>query len=203
MNHHSDDICRFCGSDLNVRFGTPHCTGNNLADTRSIFDEALALEKLDPSSFNSRLETLRENECTFDLFMDYWERKKKDSGAGIKCIHKERYFRDLEPQDLDELPMPDPYIPFPDLVEVYIAEIMLDRELTDLEKEGSCHIPKIRQENGSIYFAALTWVVFPHSYMSTSKGEGKIESLEPLDKVFDIEAIRGRFSDRKGDSIDD
>ena len=201
MSITKDDTCPYCGSSLSVRFGNDYCTGDNLPETKSIFDSAIALEKVDPHTFGVKLDNLREDEFVFDLFMDYWSKIKKDPESGIRCIHKVNYFKDLRPAS-QEIPMPDPYIPFPDLAEVYIAEIMLGRELTNLEKDGSRYIPKIR-DDGSFYFAPLKWITFPHSYMSENEGEGRIMDLEPLPKVFDIEDIRGRYAGRSGDKIDD
>lgn len=201
MNHIKDEYCRYCGSVIHLRGGRPHCSSDNLAHTKAIFDDILELEFKFPDEFNHRLEHLQENECSFDLFMDYWSRKKKDKSVHIKCIHEETYFRDITP-DTGELPMPKPYIPFPDLVEVYIAEIMLGRELTGLEKDGSRYIPKISSK-GLIYFAPLNWLTYPHSYMSKHRASDKILDLEPLPKVFDVETIRDMYKGRRGDLIDE
>lgn len=163
----------------------------------------------------------------FDLFMDYWTRKKKDPNTHLNCINKETYYEIIVGED--KIPMPASYIPFPDLVEVYIAEIMLGRELTDLEKEGSRFIPKInilsdyhkerdkwsRQKviikdhhsidsNGVVkYFAPLTWITYPHSYMTTPNGSVVTNYNDPpLPKLFDIDEIRGLYKDRPGGVCD-
>ncbi len=136
----------------------------------------------------------------FDLFMDYWARKKKDPNTHLNCINKETYYEIIVGED--KIPMPASYIPFPDLVEVYIAEIMLGRELTDLEKEGSRFIPKISEE-GDHYFASLTWITYPHSYMTLKPTEVTYNEDGPAPVIFEIEDIRGIYSNRKGDVLDE
>lgn len=190
MNPYTSDICKYCGSTIYTRFGQPHCSGDNLKDIKRIFDAVLDLEG-EPFSFSSRLETLQENELTFDLFMSYWNHKRKDSECDIECIYTEMNLRDISPEPT-EVPIPEPFTPLPDLIEVYIAEIMLGRELTIQERSGVENIPKI-SEAGDFFWAPLTWVTFPHSYMSTHKSDGLIKSLEPLVKIFEIEDIRGRY----------
>lgn len=192
MNNHTDSECRYCGSSIYLRQGRPHCSGDNLHFTKSTFDQILKLES-DPISFSSRLESLRDTEEVFDLFMSYWKIKQQNPEANLECIHEDTYWRSLEPET-KELPMPPANTPFPDLAEVYLAEIMLGRELTHLEKDGTHVIPKI-DEDGTIYRGSLTWILFPRSYMSDSKATDHIRDLEPLPKVFDIEEIRGLFKD--------
>ena len=187
MNHHTFKDCCFCGSSIHLRLGMPHCSGDNLQSTQSIFDDILKLES-EGEAFASKISALQDNECVFDLFMVYWNLKKKDPETRLECIHEDTYFRDLEPET-QEIPMPPAHIPFSDLAEVYIAEIMLGRELTDLEKDGSRYIPKIDEE-GNIYEAPLTWIKYPKDYMSTRKATNEILDLEPLPKIFDINEIR-------------
>lgn len=193
MNRYSSETCQYCGSTLHRRFGHPHCSGDNLSATKRIFDDILELEPHSPH-FSTRLEYLQETELVFDLFMSYWNHKKRDPETCLDCIHAEVYTQDLTPRPT-EIPMPEPFTPFPDLVEVYLAEVMLGRELVDLEKDGSRAVPKIN-ERGDFFWAPLTWVSFPHSYMSTYKSDGQIKGLEPLPKIFDIEAIRGKYAGR-------
>lgn len=192
MNHVTDEECRFCGSTLFKRSGRPHCSGDNLEQTKAVFDKILELES-DPESYSSRLTPLMDTEEIFDLFMSYSNLKKNDPEANLECIHEDTYWRSLEPET-KELPMPPSSTPFPDLAEVYLAEIMLGRELTHLEKDGSKPIPKI-DEFGDFYRAPLTWILFPKSYMSENKATEEIKDLEPIPKIFDIHEIRGLFSD--------
>lgn len=202
MNHHSDRECKYCGSTIYKRSGQPHCSGDNLHVTKLIFDRVLALEFTEPEEFSKRVYSIQFNECSFDLFLDYWGKKKKDPTVNLNCIHEDTYFRDVMAEP-GRLPLPEPYIPFPDLVEVYIAEIMLGRELTGLEKDGSRWIPKIDQETGIYYLAPLTWTVFPHAYISLKDMYLKTDYTEPpLPKVFDIDQIRGLYDGRDGDRID-
>jgi hypothetical protein len=183
--------------------GDVHCSGDNLHVTKLIFDRVLAIEFTEPEEFAKRVYSIQFNECSFDLFVSYWGKKKKDPTTNLHCIHEDTYFRDIH-EEVGKLPIPEPYIPFPDLVEVYIAEIMLGRELTPLEKDGSRHIPKIKQEDGSHYFAALTWIRWPHSYISLKDMTIKTDYDEPLmAKIFDIEEIRGRYEGRDGGLIDE
>lgn len=198
MNHLSDKQCRYCGSTMLRRAGSPHCSSDNLPTVKYMFDNILSLEFVSPEEFSRKLSNLQSNELTFDLFTDYWKKKKLDPTVNLICLHEDTYFRDIH-VDSARLPLPDPYIPFPDLIEVYIAEIMLGRELTDLEKDGSIDIPKIDQETGNEYFAPLTWVKFPHSYISLKDMVIKTDYTEdPLPKVFDIDQIRGKYSSRPG-----
>lgn len=192
MNHHSNESCVYCGSTLYKRSGRPHCSGDNIHYLKSIFDKILDMDQTS-KDFSSKLTSLRENEEVFDLFMSYWNIKKVNQDARLECIHEETYWRTLEPEN-KELPMPSSNTPYPDLAEVYLAEIMLGRELTPEEKEGTKMIPKIG-EDGIIYRGYLTWILFPRSYMSTNKATDEILSLEPLPKIFDLESIRGIFKD--------
>jgi len=192
MNSIHDEECRFCGSTLYKRNGLPHCSGDNLHFTKQVFDQILELES-EPASFSSRLESLRDTEEAFDLFMSYWNIKKQNPDTNLECIHRDTYWRSLEPET-KEIPMPPANTPFPDLAEVYLAEVMLGRELTHLEKDGTHVIPKI-DEDGTIYRAPLTWILFPRSYMSDEKATDTIRDLEPLPKIFDLEEIRGIFKD--------
>jgi len=202
MNSIHDKTCVFCNSTIFRRLGKPHCSGDNLHVTKLIFDRVLALEFTEPEEFAKKVYAIQFNESSFDLFVSYWEKKKKDSTTNLHCIHEDTYFRDIH-EEVGRLPIPEPYIPFPDLVEVYIAEIMLGRELTPLEKDGSRWIPKIRQEDGSDYFAELTWCRWPHSYISLKDMTIKTDYTEPpLAKVFDINVIRNRYSKRDGNIID-
>lgn len=192
MNHFTDEECRYCGSTMYRRGPHPHCSGDNLEQTQKIFDEVLSFDP-DSLEFSTRLSNLQENEETIDLFMSYWSIKKVKPNSRLECIHKDTYFRNLEPESF-ELPMPPAHTPFPDLAEVYLAEIMLGRELTPNEKDGTDLIPKIN-EDGSHYRAPLKWILYPKDYMSSIKPEGKTLSLEPLPKVFDINSIRGIYKD--------
>lgn len=200
MNTLKDKHCIFCGSTLYKRKGKPHCSGDNLKATQAVFDGILSFEASDPHQFSLRMELIQEDEFVHDMFLSYWQSKKKDPEAYIQCIHEETYKRSLKIVK-KELPLPEAHIPFPDLAEVYIAEIMLGRELTHLEKEGSRYIPKI-SENGDHYLAPLTWIKYPRDYMSQNQSSDKIDSLEPLPVVFDIEQIRGMYSDRDGGVTD-
>lgn len=183
------------------RSGRDHCSGDNLNVTENLFNSIIELEDLDRDLFDKRLSSLQNNDAVFDLFMSHWERKKKDDSVSLKCIHSK--IKPIVAPTEAELPMAKPYIPFPDLVEVYIAEIMLGRELTNLEKDGSRYIPKINEE-GKHYFAPLTWVTYPHSYMTLKDMTVKTDyEAEPLDQIFDIKSIRGIYSNRKGDIIDE
>lgn len=203
MNHYSSTECCYCGSTMYKRLGRPHCSGDNLHIIKRIFDNVLALESISPEEFSKRVYSLQHNELSFDLFINYWGKKKKDPTVNLICLHEETYHRDIH-EEVGRLPIPEPYIPFPDLVEVYIAEIMLGRELTPLEKDGSRHIPKIDAETGLDYFGPLTWVTWPHSYISLKDMVLKTDYTEgPLRKIFDIEQIRGRYSNRDGGLIDE
>jgi hypothetical protein len=203
MNSIHDKTCVFCNSSMFKRAGKPHCSGDNLHVTKLIFDRVLAVEFTEPEEFAKKVYAIQFNESSFDLFISYWSKKKKDPTTNLHCIHEDTYFRDIH-EEVGKLPIPEPYIPFPDLVEVYIAEIMLGRELTPLEKDGSRWIPKIRQEDGSDYFAALTWIRFPHSYISLKDMTIKTDYDEPLmAKIFDIEVIRDRYASRDGSLIDE
>lgn len=201
MNHITDSHCSYCGSSLYPRRGRPHCSGDNLHATKARFDSVLELELSDPVKFGNRLEHIQANEEEFDLFMSYWNHKKKDHQSTLQCIHEETYYRSKIPE-IKELPMPKSYIPFPDLAEVYIAEIMLGRELTGFEKDGRRYIPKIN-DNGNVYFAPLLWITYPRSYMSENKATEEIKDLEPLPEVFDMESIRGIYSGRDGEISDE
>lgn len=203
MNSLHDKECRYCSSTMYKRSGHPSCSGDNLHVTKLIFDRILSLEHTEPESFSKRIYSLQSSECSFDLFIDYWGKKKKDPTVNLNCIHEDTYFRDVMAEP-GRLPLPEPYIPFPDLVEVYIAEIMLGRELTGLEKDGSRWIPKIDQETGIDYLAPLSWVKFPHSYISLKDMTIKTDYTElPMTKVFDIEKIRGLYASRDGRLIDE
>jgi hypothetical protein len=185
------------------RRSLPHCSGDNLHVTKIIFDRVLSIEVTEPEEFSKKVYALQFNECSFDLFLDYWSKKKKDPTVNLNCLHEDTYFRDIH-ADVNRLPLPEPYIPFPDLAEVYIAEIMLGRELTPLEKDGSRWVPKIDQETGIDYLAPLTWIKWPHSYISLKDMTIKTDYDEPLmPKVFDIEVIRDTYKGRDGDLIDD
>ena len=194
MNHFTDEECRYCGSRLYHRGAYPHCSGDNIPEIKEIFDSILELDE-NSSDFISRVSNLQENEEVFDLFMSYWKLKKINPSTPLECIHRDTYFRTLEPET-HELPMPPANTPYPDLAEVYLAEIMLGRELTPLEKDGSVYIPKIR-ENGEHYRAPLKWILYPKDYMSSIKPEGKTLSLEPLPKIFNIKDIKGIYKDGK------
>lgn len=159
------------------------------------------MEESDFVYFSIRVESLRSKAEPFDMFMDYYNRKHKSKHARLTCLNED----DLEPTSPEELrpPIAKSYIPYPDLVEVYIAEIMLGRELTPNEKDGSRSIPKI-SEAGAHFFAPLTWVTFPHSYISLKDMEEKTDyDAEPMPKIFDMETIRGIYSNRDGGLIDD
>ena len=194
--------CIYCDSSLVLRSNRPNCTSDNLLSTKKIFDSILKLELESPLVFKDRLETLQQEEYVFDQFLDYWRSKKVDPNADLICLHEETYFRDL-PKDEPRLPMPAANIPFPDLAEVYIAEIMLGRELTPFEKDGRRWIPKIDQETGLDYLAPLTWIIYPKSYISMKDMVEKTDySGEPSRKVFDIKVIRNRYLGRNGDILD-
>lgn len=196
----NDDTCPYCDSTIYHRSGEPHCSGDNLANVKETFISIIQLESTYPEHFQARLLSLQEDEYLFDLFMGFWTRYKKDPNSGIKCPYTGYEY---SPFSEDRLPMPDPYIPFPDLVEVYIAEIMLGRELTELEKDGSRTIPKIN-EKGVMFFAPLTWTIYPHGYMSLKDMRIKTDyDAPPAEVIFDIEAIRGICSGRRGDIVDD
>ena len=198
MNHLSDNTCTYCNSTLVRRSGRPHCSGDNLHEVRTIFDNILSLEHSSPSEFTYRVDNLVGNEDNYDLFVDYWERKKVDKNAYIKCLHENTYFRDTS-EEPGRLPIPDPFIPFPDLAEVYIAEIMLGRELTPNEKDGTRFIPKIEQETGSHYFAPLRWIKWPTDYISLKDMTMKTDYDEPLmPVVFVVEDIRNIYVRRDG-----
>lgn len=198
MNHASNKTCCYCNSSMARRRSQPHCTGDNLAQTRTIFDHLLELEHSSPPDFARKVDNLRYNECNYDLFIDYWTKKKANPRAYLECLHEQTYFRDIH-EEVGRLPIPEPYIPFPDLIEVAIAEIMLGRELTPLEKDGSRFIPKIDQETGSEYFAPLTWIRWPHSYISLKDMTIKTDYNEaPMRVVFDIDSIRGKYAGRDG-----
>ena len=202
MNHLHYKNCTYCDSSLVLRSSRPHCTGDNLLSTKEIFDSILKLELESPLVFKDRLETLQQEEFVFDQFLDYWRSKKVDPNVTLICLHEETYFRDL-PIDEPRLPMPAANIPFPDLAEVYIAEIMLGRELTPFETDGRRWIPKIDQDTGLDYLAPLTWIEYPKSYISMKDMVEKTDySGEPARKVFDIEAIRDRYLGRNGDILD-
>ena len=202
MNNYHDKTCQYCGSTMFRRKNSPHCSGDNLHVTKTIFDRVLAIEHSDPSEFSKRIYSIQYNEASFDLFVSYWGMKKKDPTVNLHCIHEDTYFRDIH-EEVGKLPIPEPYIPFPDLVEVYIAEIMLGRELTPLEKDGSRWIPKIDGDTGQDYFAPLTWIKFPHSYISLKDMVEKTDYNEPpMLKIFDIEDIRNRYEGRNGSLID-
>lgn len=192
MNSINDEDCKFCGSTLYKRSGVPHCSGDNLHFTKRVFDQILELES-ENIIFSAKLEALRDTEESFDLFMSYWNLKKQNPDTNLECIHRDTYWRNLEPET-KELPMPPANTPLPDLAEVYLAEIMLGRELTHLEKDGTHVIPKIDEE-GNFYRAPLTWISFPISYMSDKRATDKIKCIEPLPKIFNIEEIRGLFKD--------
>jgi len=166
-----------------------------------MFNSIIELEDHDLVSFNIRVESLRSKSEPFDMFMDYYNRKQKSKHARLTCLNED----DLEPTSPEEVgpPIAKSYIPYPDLVEVYLAEIMLGRELTPNEKDGSRAIHKISEE-GVHFFAPLTWVTFPHAYISIKDMEDKTDyDAEPLPKIFDIEEIRGKYSGRDGGLIDD
>jgi hypothetical protein len=185
------------------RGNRPSCSGDNLHVTKTVFDRVLALEHSDPEEFAKRVDSIQYNEASFDLFVSYWGKKKKDPTVNLNCIHEDTYFRDIH-EEVGRLPIPEPYIPFPDLVEVYIAEIMLGRELTPLEKDGSRFIPKIDGETGRDYFAPLTWLRFPHSYISLKDMIIKTDyDDELMPVIFDIHVIRDRYINRDGNLIDD
>lgn len=202
MNHFSDRQCQYCGSTMGRRRSQPHCTGDNLASVRDIFDNILTLEHSQPIEFARKVDNLIGNECNYDLFTDYWARRKADPKAYLICLHEQTYFRDIH-EEVGRLPIPEPYIPFPDLVEVYIAEIMLGRELTPLEKDGSRFIPKIDQDTGLEYFAPLTWIRWPHSYISLKDMTIKTDYNEPkMPVIFNVEDIRGKYAGRSGEMRD-
>lgn len=205
MNTIHDKECKYCGSSMGRRGSHPHCTGDNLAQTRTIFDALLDLEHQSPSDFARKVDNLRYNECNYDLFIDYWTKKKANPNAYLECLHEQTYFRDIH-EEVDRLPIPDPYIPFPDLIEVAIAEIMLGRELTPNEKDGSRYIPKIDQDTGLEYFAPLTWIKrgFPHAYISLKDMYVKTDYTEaPLKVVFEVDKIRNKYASRSGDLRDE
>jgi len=203
MNTHHDKTCTYCGSSMFRRGNRPSCSGDNLHVTKTVFDRVLALEHSDPEEFAKRVDSIQYNEASFDLFVSYWGKKKKDPTVNLNCIHEDTYFRDIH-EEVGRLPIPEPYIPFPDLVEVYIAEIMLGRELTPLEKDGSRFIPKIDGETGRDYFAPLTWLRFPHSYISLKDMIIKTDyDDELMPVIFDIHVIRDRYINRDGNLIDD
>lgn len=201
MNHLHSKECCYCGSSMQKRQGKPHCSGDNLPETKQLFDSILSSEFTDRESFSDRIGKLQYNELVFDLFTSYWKSKKEDSDSPLICLHEETYYRDVKVED-GRLPMPEPFIPFPDLVEVYIAEIMLGRELTGLEKDGRRHIPKI-SEAGQIYFGELNWVRWPIDYISLKDMYLKTDYNEPLMPViFNMEDIRNIYSNRDGNKID-
>lgn len=203
MNHYTDKTCCYCGSSLHLRSGRPHCSSDNLLVIKGVFDGILELEDSNQDLFQASMLNLRQDEYVFDLFTDYWGRKQKAPNTHIKCIHEDTYFRDECPGE-PELPIPKGYIPFPDLIEVTIAEIMLDRELTGYEKDGSRYIPKINGETGALFFAALTWVIWPHSYIGLKDMSMHTDYTDPpLPVIFEVESIRGICSDRAGDEIDE
>lgn len=201
MNSFHDKDCQYCGSRMALRRSRPHCTGNNLHSVKAIFDSVLSLQS-EPDQFSRRVADLQSNELVFDLFVDYWKKKKIDPTVNLLCLHEETYFRDINPGE-PKLPIPEPNIPFPDLVEVHIAEIMLGRELTSLEKDGQRWIPKIDQETGQDYFAPLTWVKWPLDYISLKDMYLKTDYNEPAARVvFDVQQIRGKYKERDGGLID-
>lgn len=203
MNHFTDQTCCFCNSTLVKRRGSPHCTGDNLSTMRQIFDDIISLEESSPSEFAYRVDNLVGNEDNYDLFVDYWRAKKENPNAHLQCLHEQTYFRDTNGEP-GKLPMPEPYIPFPDLVEVYIAEIMLGRELTPNEKDGSRWIPKIDQDTGLDYFAPLTWTKWPHGYISLKDMYIKTDYTEgPLPVIFEIDVIRCKYAGRSGEVRDE
>jgi hypothetical protein len=202
MNYHHDIECCYCDSTLYKKGGRPQCSGDNLAATKTIFDSILRLEHTDISEFNARIDNLVGNESNYDLFITYWERKRKDPGSILQCISGDTYFIDIN-EEPGRLPIPDPYIPFPDLAEVYIAEIMLGRELTEFEKDGRRWVPKIDQITGQVYFAPLKWIRWALDYISMKDMVHKTDYTEPrLTKVFDISTIRDFCSGRDGYIID-
>lgn len=185
------------------RGGKPHCTGDNLSTIRTIFNDILALEHSSPSEFAYRVDNLAGNECNYDLFVDYWRAKKENPNAYLQCLHDKTYFNDVSDEP-GRLPIPDPYIPFPDLAEVYIAEIMLGRELTPNEKDGSRWIPKIDQETGKDYLAPLKWIRWPLDYISLKDMHIKTDYNEgPLAVIFNIDEIRHKYAGRSGEGKDE
>lgn len=199
MNHYSDTECNHCNSTLYRKRGKPQCSGDNLAAIKTIFDSILKLESTDIEEFNSRVSNIASNAYNYDLFVSYWEKKKTDPNAILQCTSRDVCYTDLS-EELSRLPIPDPYIPLPDLAEVYIAEIMLGRELTEFEKDGRRWIPKIDQETGDHYFAPLKWIRWPIDYISLKDMVNKTNyEDQPLDKVFDVDIIKGFYSNRRGD----
>jgi hypothetical protein len=178
---------------MNTRRGVDHCSGDNLPEVKVSFDKILE-SRSEPSKFEDKLRSLRVNEESFDLFMTYWTIKKVHPDAGLECLHSNSDYNHIN-VELDEIPMPPSHTPFPDLVEVYLAETMLGRELNEYEKDGTTPIPKISEE-GDFYWAPLHWGLFPLDYMSSKKASNEILDLEPLDKVFDFEAIKGIYKGR-------
>lgn len=196
MNYNHDIECQYCNSTLYKKRGQPQCSGDNLPAMKTIFDNILRLESDDIIEFNSRVSNLIGNDYNYDLFVDYWEKRKKDSNSVLQCISRDTYFVDIN-EEPGRLPIPDPYIPFPDLAEVYIAEIMLGRELTEFEKDGRYSIPKIDQETGQYYFAPLKWIRYPIDYISLKDMVEKTDYNEgKLPKIFNIEDIRGIYAER-------
>lgn len=196
-----DDECLFCGSTLYKRDGKSSCSGDNLPEVKTYFDLVLGFENSDKDEYQSRTVAMNHtSEYLFDLFMDYKNRKDVHGDDFLECIYESNYYK-IQPPSEPRLPMPKSYIDFPDLAEVYIAEIMLGRELTGYEKDGRRLIPKI-DENGNIYLDKLTWILYPHSYMSNKKATGDILTDEPLGVIFDIEAIRNLYKGRDGNVID-
>lgn len=208
MNISKDPIktCHYCGSTIYFRSGYPHCSGDNLSELSVVFDNVLKLEKSNPDEFVRYMTNMQDTEDSFELFISYWNRKKKSDTAPLQCIHSEHEHLTVKQRKAESLkgpPMPDPFIPFPDLVEVYLAEVMLDRPLTELEKEGSRYIPKI-SEKGDVYYASLTWTTYPHGYMSVKDMIIKTDyEAPPAPKIFDLESIRGCCKGRAGDIFDE
>lgn len=228
MNHINDEWCQFCGSTLYKRDAKPHCSGDNIKKTQIYFDSLIGLEVLDMKEYESKLLQLGSDEAVSDLFWDYKQARVFNPKAPLECLNDKTY-KPFIPDNEKKIPMPLSYIPFPDLAEVYIAEIMLGRGLTNNEKDESRFIPKIDytynitdinnkrsllnkpsykvyplNDKCSIYFAPLTWLVYPHSYISVKDMTEKTDYDEaPMERMFYIENIRGIFSVRDGNCIDD
>ena len=198
-------ICHYCSSKIYFQMGYPKCSGDNIYELRKVFDNILATEQTAPAIFQAHLENLQSIDESFDIFLSYWRRKQRDPTASLKCPHDEENHMSINQRKTmvaEGIEMPKAYIPFPDLVEVYIAEIMLDRPLTDMEKEGNRYIPKI-SDDGYTYFAPLTWTTYPHGYMTPKDMNLKRVDNEPLPKIFDIDEIRGSCKGRNGNIYDD